>query len=473
MKFVKPQPLTPAQERRLSDFLESAAVPAGTLNLNQLRGYLFCIGTTPAPLQPSFWLPPIFNCEGELPELSSAAASRQIEAILQLYNQIMDEILQGTPALPAGCALDEVISRNFQPGSVLHDWSWGFDFGMGRTAAYWAELPLAASDLEELEACWTALSLFADEEDAHITKPDTPGTPTFEQAMTVIGEQLPQIVVDYAQTSRAVYEAVYLAGGREPGAQAAAGAAPSRFQDDAGSTSADALLQAAWDSRDLDEAVDLARQALALEPDNVDALLFLSRWDAYSPAERLDYLREAVGAGASQLGPEYFEEHVGHFWGLLETRPYMRAQAELAAAYRDNQQPAIAIELLQELLRLNPNDNQGNRYLLATLYLEQRQYPEARALLDQYLDDDSAFVRFSRLLLDYAEAGDTPGTRQQRREAKSYNKHVAPYLSARRKLPKSLPDRYCPGDKDEAILYAAENRSLWRQVKGAIAWLMK
>ena len=48
-------------------------------------------------------------------------------------------------------------------------------------------------------------------------------------------------------------------------------------------------------------------------------------------AER-DHYAKGVEAGEQALGPEGFEEYAGRFWGFLETRPYMRARAGLAAA---------------------------------------------------------------------------------------------------------------------------------------------
>ena len=42
--------------------------------------------------------------------------------------------------------------------------------------------------------------------------------------------------------------------------------------------------------------------------------------------------RAGLDAGELALGPEGFEEYDGHFWGFLETRPYMRARHGLALA---------------------------------------------------------------------------------------------------------------------------------------------
>ena len=60
------------------------------------------------------------------------------------------------------------------------------------------------------------------------------------------------------------------------------------------------------------------------------------------------------------LGAEGFEEYAGHFWGFLETRPYMRARAGLAIALIKLGDESAAIEHFRAMLKLNPNDNQGS-----------------------------------------------------------------------------------------------------------------
>ena len=70
-----------------------------------------------------------------------------------------------------------------------------------------------------------------------------------------------------------------------------------------------------------------------------------------------------MDAGELALGPKGFKEYAGHFWGFLETRPYMRARAGLAGTllklgdedaairhYRDHQHrlDALSRELLPE-----------------------------------------------------------------------------------------------------------------------------
>ena len=55
----------------------------------------------------------------------------------------------------------------------------------------------------------------------------------------------------------------------------------------------------------------------------------------------------------------------GDFWSFIETRPYMRAKAQLtdelwAAGFAEE-----SIKHYKDMIELNPNNNQGVRYILA------------------------------------------------------------------------------------------------------------
>src|SRR5699024_4510382 len=106
-----------------------------------------------------------------------------------------------------------------------------------------------------------------------------------------------------------------------------------------------------------------------------------------------------VRVGEADLGPSFFKENKGYFWGLIETRPYMRAKATYAALLDKMGFLEAAIEQYEELLELNPNDNQGIRDLLLPLYIESESFDEALKLLNAYKDDVSATLMFSRALV--------------------------------------------------------------------------
>ena len=123
------------------------------------------------------------------------------------------------------------------------------------------------------------------------------------------------------------------------------------------------IMYDAWDRATSRSRITLARKALAISPLCADAYNLLAE-EAGSVQEARDLYARGVEAGELALGAEGFEEYAGHFWGFLETRPYMRARAGLAIALIKLGDESAAIEHLRAMLKLNPNDNQGIRYLL-------------------------------------------------------------------------------------------------------------
>jgi tetratricopeptide (TPR) repeat protein len=120
------------------------------------------------------------------------------------------------------------------------------------------------------------------------------------------------------------------------------------------------LMYEAFEARG-PRCVALALQALVISPNCADAYVLLADETASSNEEARALLEEGVAAGERALGPQPFEEDVGYFWGILETRPYMRARAALAETLWALDRREEAVEHHRELLRLNPNDNQGLR----------------------------------------------------------------------------------------------------------------
>jgi tetratricopeptide (TPR) repeat protein len=181
--------------------------------------------------------------------------------------------------------------------------------------------------------------------------------------------------------------------------------------------------------------------------------------------------RQGVQAGERALGLEAFENDVGHFWGLLETRPYMRALWGLARCAWELGQRQDAVAHAQELLRLNPNDNQGVRHVLAAWLLELDRVDEVKTLLNQYEEDGFVSFPYARALLAFREKGDTLKARALLAEALSINPHVPGFLLGHKKMPPVTPDDHGFGDEREAIAFCADYASAWTRTPGAIEWL--
>ena len=123
------------------------------------------------------------------------------------------------------------------------------------------------------------------------------------------------------------------------------------------------IADLAWEAPRPQEQAELARQALNVSPDCADAYVILAN-QAASRDQARQLLEEGVAAGQRAIGSKSFETTAGHFWLDQRTRPYMRARLGLAQCLWESGQRAQAVEHYAEMLRLNPNDNQGVRYLL-------------------------------------------------------------------------------------------------------------
>jgi tetratricopeptide (TPR) repeat protein len=220
-----------------------------------------------------------------------------------------------------------------------------------------------------------------------------------------------------------------------------------------------------------DERLALARRALEVSPDCADAYLLLAEVSE-SPDEARRYYEQGVAAGERALGPEAFAEDVGHFWGLLETRPYMRARQGLAEVLWHLDERKAAIEHARDLLRLNPGDNQGIRYQLATWLVVVGDDAALEHLLDQYPDEWSANWAYTRVLHAFRAHGAGPQADAALEAAMEVNPFVPMYMLGVLPFPEEQPEYYGMGDQNEAAVYLFENVEAWEASPEAGEWLV-
>jgi tetratricopeptide (TPR) repeat protein len=232
---------------------------------------------------------------------------------------------------------------------------------------------------------------------------------------------------------------------------------------------ADALIDEAWDEPDPHKRVALAKQALEIDPDCIDAYVLLSD-EAPTRGEALGLLRQAVAAGERIMGPDAFERHDNRFWLAPDTRPYMHARHELANFLWVQGNRNEAIEHYRELLRLNPHDHQGVRYVLAACLLSEDRNDEAEQHFQAY-EENTADWLYGRTLLAYRKEGESAGANELLAQAYRVNRHVPLYLLGEEPLPTVLPELIDPGGESEAMIYASGSLPAWKGTPGAVTWL--
>lgn len=219
------------------------------------------------------------------------------------------------------------------------------------------------------------------------------------------------------------------------------------------------LLYDAYESTG-NKRIELAKKALKLYPNSPDAYNILAELELNEVKEE-KLLLKAIEVGEKELGKKFIEENKGYFWGIVSTRPYMRAKYNYAVFLHETDRLEEAIHQYEELLQLNPNDNQGVRYELFIAYVEQGLLKKAEALLKKFDETMTANATYNLVLIEFLLNGATKKAKQLLQKAKQQNPFVPDYLLGKKSIPMFLPKHYQLGSEEEAIIYADNHWNLW------------
>jgi tetratricopeptide (TPR) repeat protein len=231
-----------------------------------------------------------------------------------------------------------------------------------------------------------------------------------------------------------------------------------------------------YEEGNLDEAERIFRGVLAQMPDHLDAIhhlaMVLSDRGLLTEARDLWEQTSRIGHKAFpqdfELGRDRLE------WGWLENRPFLRCLHGLALARYDDGETGEALSLFQELLSLNPNDNQGVRAIAVEALFKLGRFEGALEITEQYPDDVMSETLYGRALALF-KLGQRRRASAALREAIKYLPLVAKeLLKVRHRLPKTArPDAVTMGGADEAYYYWERSGRFWEADTEAIEWLRK
>jgi len=220
------------------------------------------------------------------------------------------------------------------------------------------------------------------------------------------------------------------------------------------------------------QMIKLLQEVLALDPDHVDTRLVLLEAADCSPTARIEELRKIVASAIRKLGTRAIEEYKPHFWGFIQTRPYMRARANLAEELLSAGLTEESTREYEEMLELNPGDNQGLRYILLPCYLALNYQKEALKLIKKYpgeVNYNAAFA-WGNALLTFLSM-EKNGLEIALEAARKQNGHMEAYLLGHRAIPKNTPGGYTLGSQEEAKCFAKSMKDAWDHHPEALAWL--
>ncbi|MEJ7591611.1 MAG: hypothetical protein WKF77_08690 [Planctomycetaceae bacterium] len=126
---------------------------------------------------------------------------------------------------------------------------------------------------------------------------------------------------------------------------------------------------------------------------------------------------------------------------------------------------------MQDMLRLNPNDNQGIRWLLLEWYCNMNWLDKAWQVLEEYPDEDTPFMVLTRVCLEFQKSGPSDALESILQEQMELNPRIAPKLLDQDEVSPFSVQSFSAGDEDEADAYSQSFRSLWKATPGALPWL--
>ena len=193
--------------------------------------------------------------------------------------------------------------------------------------------------------------------------------------------------------------------------------------------------------------------------------LFASNDDGEMTIE--DY-QEYIDDFKKNVGDEFFKENEGNFWAIPETRTFMGCLFEQTLLFWQNNEKDKAIDQLKYVLKLNPRDDQGVRYVLLAYLLELDMLEDAQSLMMSYGDDYSTYWSFCELLLDIKKQEDSAIIEMEFGMCVECNEFVVPYLIGDEKIPSDAVGSYDDGDRNEAIFYVQSAGDAWFNDKNAL-----
>jgi len=156
-------------------------------------------------------------------------------------------------------------------------------------------------------------------------------------------------------------------------------------------------------ARDTVTAKKKAQRALSIFPHCIDAKNILASicMDRFEFVESERIYHEAISDAVSQQGGKIKNEEIP-YWSEIDTRPYMRARYGLGLCSIHLEKFRDALHEFKTLLDLNPNDNQGIRFLLADVYFYLGDKKNAEKYYKEYGEHEGAY-NYALLLFSMKE----------------------------------------------------------------------
>lgn len=185
--------------------------------------------------------------------------------------------------------------------------------------------------------------------------------------------------------------------------------------------------------------------------------------------ESFNLVKTATEIGLSSLPPNFYFGRDLLPWINLENRPFLRAYHFYGLKFLNMDETEKALCIFNNILDLNPNDNQGIRALAIDCYLSLKRPLDALRVAEKYPDDALADIQYGKILALY-QLGRIKEAEQCLEKAVDLLPLVAKEILKRQhRKPKNINSSFITrGGADEAYSFWQSNSKLWKETPGAI-----
>lgn len=213
------------------------------------------------------------------------------------------------------------------------------------------------------------------------------------------------------------------------------------------------ILEEAQHAKNEKEAIRLAKKAYEKSAECFDALLFQCDLEE-NGIKRMKLLNDGLEFEKNRLTKEnYFDkENIGHFYGIFETRPYIRGLVTKIEYLLEEGKLRQACNICNEVLKLNNNDNLGARYLLMATYGALEEEKEMLKLYKKYPEENLEML-FPLFAIYYKNGNDKKALEYLNRIDKCNSNFAKLFKGTIKESKKVKPGYYSRGDSSEIFMY--------------------
>ena len=221
-------------------------------------------------------------------------------------------------------------------------------------------------------------------------------------------------------------------------------------------------------------AASIFRKLIDDYPEHLDAYhhLALALDVMGKDAEAFEVRERAVKTALEVFPPHFSMEQDRLQWGFLENRPFLRLYQSFGWQLMKRGQVEEALAVSENILVMNPNDNQGVRSLVVGCHFALHEPAGVLSLCRQYPNDMMEHVLYGKALALFQLGRLKPAGKALRAAFQCFPLIALELLKNRHQKPKGANARYIAlGSPQQAYLYWKEQGRYWTETPGTVDFL--